>query len=155
MLMKLIENIFLTPKGNKMSEVKYLKWWYGNTLISLELYKKYKKQMGTLRIKTLKRTFEKIAKDLEEQFQMKVTSSNCENHSKHLERSYKKTLLNNNSIGRERKDFECQEEMYEILGRKKNIHPVLLLETYTIDAETRKRYRSKILRAEILKEIPT
>lgn len=78
--------------------------------------------------------FEEIAKELQQITKTKISGSNCENRWKVLERNYKKYIENSKLTGRGRKMFEYAEVMNSILGRKKNIHPVLLLSSDTINA---------------------
>ena len=49
-----------------------------------------------------------------------------------VERNYKKFVDNNNQTGRGRKFFEYTEEMEKICGKKKNLHPELLLDSSTV-----------------------
>ncbi|KAL1492577.1 hypothetical protein ABEB36_010817 [Hypothenemus hampei] len=104
----------------------FFKWSHNSTLMFLDLYKEHRKQVGTLEMKNIKQLFEKISKELKYKLKQNITPSNCQNRWKHLERMYKKYVDNNNKIGRGRKSFEYAEVMGEILGKKKNIHPVIL-----------------------------
>lgn len=98
----------------------------------LDLYKYYRPQVGSLKIKNIKKMFEEIAKELRYKTKQNITTSHCENRWKHLERMYKKYIDNNNKTGRGRKDFEYSEIMDEILGKKRNINPVILLSSDTV-----------------------
>lgn len=89
--------------------------------------------MGSIKIRNLKKMFEIIARELELKLKVKVTPSNCENKWKVLERAYKKYVDNNTATGRARRDFEYAEEMSEILGKKRNIKPSLLLSSESTD----------------------
>lgn len=79
------------------------KWSHQTTLLLLQLYKKYRKQVGTIQIKSLKKMFEEIGKEMEEITGMLIIGSNCENRWKVLERNYKKFIDNSNKTGRSRK----------------------------------------------------
>lgn len=78
--------------------------------------------------------FEEIAKEMQLITKTCVTGTHCENKWKVLERSYKKFIDNSKLTGRERKVFEYADIMHSILEKKKNIHPVLLLSSDTINA---------------------
>lgn len=108
------------------------KWTYNVTLLFLDLYKEYRKKVGTLEIRNLKKMYEEIAKELRNKTKQNITASNCENRWKHLERTYKKITDNNKKTGRGRKDFEYADIMQEILGKKRSINPVILLASDTV-----------------------
>lgn len=74
----------------------------------------------------------KIASDLRKKLNVNVTDANCINRWKVIERNYKKFVENEKSTGRGRKYFEYVHEMEAILGRKKSIHPELLLSSDTV-----------------------
>lgn len=74
-----------------------------------------------------------IAKELQNLLNNKIISSQCENRWRVVERGYKKFIDNQTSTGRGKKYFEYQEELENILGRKKNIFPELLLKSNTIN----------------------
>lgn len=115
------------------SEVESYKWAHQNTLLFLDLYKKYREQVGSLKIKNLKKMFEEIAKEIQSITKTNISGTNCENRWKVLERNYKKYLDNSKLTGRRRKMFDYADIMHGILGKKRNIHPVLLLSSNTID----------------------
>lgn len=117
-------------------ETETFKWGHNTTLLFLDVYREYRKQVGSLKIKNLKKMFEEIAKELRFKTKQNISAANCENRWKHLERTYKKFIDNNNKTGRGRKDFEYAEIMDEILGKKRNIHPVLLLSSDTVTPVT-------------------
>lgn len=77
--------------------------------------------------------FEEISKELRYKTKHNITASNCENRWKHLERMYKKIIDNNKTTGRARKDFEYLNEMADILGKKRSINPIILLDSDRID----------------------
>lgn len=108
-------------------QVEYKSWNHNHTKILIDLYGKYKKQLGTLRIKTMKKLWEIIANEINERFNLNVSPSNCENRWRVLDRNYKKFVENKNLTGRGRRCFEYAEEMAEIFGKKRNIHPEILL----------------------------
>lgn len=72
-----------------------------NTLIFLDLYKKYREQVGSPKIKKIKKMYEKIAKEIQKITKNKISDSNCENRWKVLIRNYKKFLDNSKLTGRE------------------------------------------------------
>ncbi|KAL1517683.1 hypothetical protein ABEB36_001418 [Hypothenemus hampei] len=111
---------------------EFHKWTHGNTLIFLDLYQKYRGQVGSLKVKNLKRMFELIATEMQVITKIQISASHCENRWKVLERNYKKYIDNSKLTGSGRVTFEYAEIMYSILGKKKNIHPVLLLSSDTI-----------------------
>ncbi|KAJ8929187.1 hypothetical protein NQ314_018136 [Rhamnusium bicolor] len=121
------------PHVYENQEVDSYKWNHANTLAFLDLYKTYRKQVGSLKIKNLKRMYEIIAEELQVTTKQKITVANCENRWKHLERSYKKYVDNNKKTGRGRRDFEYANELNDILGPKRNINPVILLSSETLD----------------------
>ncbi|KAJ8956585.1 hypothetical protein NQ314_006671 [Rhamnusium bicolor] len=121
------------PHVYENQEVDSYKWNHANTLAFLDLYKTYRKQVGSLKIKNLKRMCEIIAEELQVTTKQKITVANCENRWKHLERSYKKYVDNNKKTGRGRRDFEYANELNDILGPKRNINPVILLSSETLD----------------------
>lgn len=108
-------------------------WNTQKTLLFLELYKKYKKQVGTIKIKNIKRMFQIIAEEMELQRGLKVLPSHCENRWKVLDRAYKKFIDNNNRTGCGRAYFEYAEAMEDIVGHKRNVKPVILLSSETLD----------------------
>ncbi|KAI4455730.1 myb/sant-like dna-binding domain [Holotrichia oblita] len=102
------------------------------TLLFLDLYKTYMKQVGSFKFKNLKKMYEEIAKELQSKAKQKILASHCENSWKHLERSYKKYVDNNKKTGRGRRDFEYANELTDILESKPYINPVLLLSSETV-----------------------
>ncbi|CAH1993501.1 unnamed protein product, partial [Acanthoscelides obtectus] len=76
--------------------------------------------------------YEEIAKELRQKTNQNITGSNCENRWNHLERIFKKYVDNNNNTGRGRREFEYAEAMEDILGKKRNIHHVVLLSSDTV-----------------------
>ncbi|KAJ8966427.1 hypothetical protein NQ314_003525 [Rhamnusium bicolor] len=128
--MKVVAEFLVLPTNSEESH----KWTHQNTLIFLELYKKYREQVGRLRIKNLKKIFEEIAKEMQHTTKTRISGTNCENRWKVLERNYKKYIDNNSKLtGRGRNIFEYTDIMHTILGSKKNIHPVLFLSSDTIN----------------------
>ncbi|XP_050516543.1 uncharacterized protein LOC126891413 [Diabrotica virgifera virgifera] len=102
-------------------------------LLCLHLYKEYRKQVGSLRIKSLRRMCEEIAKEMRQETKKNVSPSNCANRWKHLERMYKKVKDNNAKTGRGRKTFEYWEELDDILGKQKNMNPILAIASTEVD----------------------
>ncbi|KAG5864966.1 hypothetical protein JTB14_027572 [Gonioctena quinquepunctata] len=114
------------------SEEESHEWTHQNTLIFLELYMKYREQVGSMRIKNLKKMFEEIAKEIKRITKTGITGTNCENRWKVLDRNYKEFIDNSKLTGRGRKVFEYAEIMHSILEQKK-MYPVLLLSSDTIN----------------------
>ncbi|XP_072389785.1 uncharacterized protein [Diabrotica undecimpunctata] len=106
-------------------------WTRGNTLLLIDLYKNYRKNVGTFAIKNFKKLWEVISSDLKMN-NVNCTPANCENRWRVLERNFKKYIDNAKKTGRGRKDFEFAEEMGQILGTKKNIVPECVISTNTI-----------------------
>lgn len=86
---------------------------------------------------------------------MYVSPANCENRWRVLERNFKKYIDNNNKTGRGRKDFVFADEMNDILGKKNNVFPELLLSTDTIIHLQDEQNASACEQAEILKDSNT
>lgn len=126
-------------------ETESYKWTHQNTLLFLDLYKKYRKQVGSLRIKNLRTMYEEISKELQYLTKTKITAANCDNRWKVLERSYKKYIDNSKKTGRGRKNFEYADIMNDILGAKRNIHPVILLSSDTINNPVEKENEQPIM----------
>ncbi|XP_072394235.1 uncharacterized protein [Diabrotica undecimpunctata] len=117
-------------------EAESFKWNHTNTLHLINLYKKYRKLVGTSQVKSFKKLFELIASELRKVTDINIiTSAHCENKWRVLERSYKKYVDHNNQTGRGRRDFEYANVLEEILGKKKNIVPEILLNTETIESQ--------------------
>lgn len=107
-------------------------WTRENTLLLLELYKKYRLHVGTLEIRNFKKLWEKISNIFKETYGVNVAAAHCENRWRVLERNFKKWIDNKNQTGAGRKFFEYAEEMNQIIGKKKNINPSVILSTSTI-----------------------
>lgn len=128
------------------------KWNQVNTKILIEYYAKYKSKVGTLDMKNNAASWKKITEDFLK-INIKVSGNICQNRWKVLERNYKKFVYNQNKtgelyfcslkltfmsyifniVGRGRKHFEYENEVREIIGKIKNIHPEILLSTETED----------------------
>ncbi|KAH0818472.1 hypothetical protein GEV33_004319 [Tenebrio molitor] len=93
----------------------------------LDQYKKHRKRVGTLEMKSLKQIWQWIAQQLSRDLGVTVQASHCENMRKALERNYKKHVDHQHSTGRGRRTFDFFEEMEEISGKKRAIHPHFLL----------------------------
>lgn len=124
--------ILPSTSPSQENETESFKWGHNTTLMFLDLYKAYRKQVGTLKIRNLKKMFDEIAKELQYKTNQNISAANCENRWKHLERMYKRYIDNNNKTSRGRKDFEYADIMETILGKKRNIRPVLLLSSETV-----------------------
>lgn len=110
-------------------DTKIVIWSMENTKLLLDVYKSHKGDVGTMKVKNFKKMWEIIAEELKSSYGLNVSPGNCENRWRVLERNFKKYVDNNKSTGRRRKDFEYAEEMFNILGKKRNIYPELLLTT--------------------------
>ncbi|KAL1488097.1 hypothetical protein ABEB36_015055 [Hypothenemus hampei] len=108
------------------------RWTINNTKILIDLYGKYKKQVGTLQVRSIKHMWTLIAQEISNSSNIRVTENQCENRWRVLERNFKKYIENQNATGRGKKYFEFAEEMDMILAKKKNIVPDILLESSTI-----------------------
>lgn len=122
------------------------KWTENQTKQLIDLHLKYKKKVGTLQIKTSKHMWQIIADDLRREMNINVTINNCMNRWRVLERSYKKFIDNQNSTGRGRKYFLYKEQMEKFFGKKKSVHPELLLgsDTHHIPNEVRRTEETEI-----------
>lgn len=97
----------------------------------LDLYDKYKKQLGTFKVKNNKQLYQVIAEELSVILKRQVTPNNCENRWRVVERNYKKYVENQKGTGRSKKYFEYVEEMEKIFRGKRNIQPEILLTSET------------------------
>lgn len=93
----------------------------------IELYKKYKNRVGTMEIKSMKKMWEIIARDISNSNKITISATKIENKWRVLERNYKKVVDNNNQTGRGRKFFEFEKEFDDIFKKKSNINPEFLL----------------------------
>lgn len=106
------------------------------TLALIDYYKSLKPKVSTGAIKSMKRLWDIIGREMSNKFKITVSASKCENKFKvFLERTYKKIVDNNNKTGRGRKTFEYEAEMAEIFSKKANVKPVLLLSNTTVVSE--------------------
>lgn len=96
----------------------------------LNYFKTTRKLVGTLKIRNFKKMWEVIAQEFKKE-NIDVTPLNCENRWRVLERNYKKYVDNKKQTGAGRRFFEFADEMDDILGKKKNINPTILLSTST------------------------
>lgn len=115
------------------SEDSKIYWTTQNTKILLDLYKLFRKQVGTMKIRNFKKMWEAISHEMKQKYQIYVTPGHCENRWRVLERNFKKYVDDSKKTGMGRKHFEYHEEMYDVLGKKKNVCPQLVLSTQTID----------------------
>lgn len=114
-------------------------WTTNGTKLLIDLYKKYKKDVGKLKMKNFKTMWAQIAVEISALLGINVTPKNCENRWKVLDRNYKRWVDNQKSTGRGRKVFEFADEMNDVYGKKKNINPTLLLESETINIPSEKQ----------------
>ncbi|KAL1489285.1 hypothetical protein ABEB36_014212 [Hypothenemus hampei] len=94
-------------------------WTSNQTKLLLDLYKKYIKQLGTLKMKSLKTMWAQIAVEISTILDITITAKNCENRFKVLDRNYKKFVDNQSGTGRGRKVFEFANEMIDLYEKKK------------------------------------
>lgn len=85
----------------------------------IDCYEKFRNQVGTLQIKTVKQMWGVISKELSEQLEMNISPNHCKNRWRVVERNYKKFVDNQNSTGRDKKYFEYEEEMNRLFAKKK------------------------------------
>ncbi|XP_072395528.1 uncharacterized protein [Diabrotica undecimpunctata] len=97
------------------------KWSVNQTKQIIDFYSKYRKLVGTFQIKNVKMLWQRIAEELCK-INILVTSNNCHNRWKVLERNYKNFVDDQKETDRSRKFFEYQLEMEAIFGKKKNVH---------------------------------
>ncbi|KAL1510069.1 hypothetical protein ABEB36_004724 [Hypothenemus hampei] len=107
-------------------------WNQSNSKILIDLYKLYRSKVGTTKLKNFKKLWELLAHLLKKKHNLNFTPAQIENRWRVLERNYKKVQDNNNKTGRARKNFEFQEEMNALFGKKRNINPKILLSSTTI-----------------------
>jgi hypothetical protein len=112
---------------NNNGQVSAFVWTINATKMFLDQYKKHRKRVGTLEMKSLKQIWQWIAQQLSRDLGVTVQASHCENMRKALERNYKKHVDHQHSTGRGRRTFDFFEEMEEISGKKRAIHPHFLL----------------------------
>lgn len=79
----------------------------------INLYKKYKPKVGTFEIKSMKKLWEWVARDLSNLFRITISATKCENRWKVLERTYKKVVENNNKTGRWLFTFNYYKNLYQ------------------------------------------
>ncbi|KAJ8929174.1 hypothetical protein NQ314_018157 [Rhamnusium bicolor] len=104
----LLEYVILPVGSSNEDSHDSYRWTHGDTLVFLDLYETYRKQVGTLRVKSFKKMFEEISKEIKIKTGKNITPTNCENRWKVLERAYKKYILNINTTGSARKEFDMR-----------------------------------------------
>ncbi|KAJ8911900.1 hypothetical protein NQ315_012314 [Exocentrus adspersus] len=109
-------------------------WTHNATLVLLDLYQKYRNKVGTLAIPNLKKMWQIIANGIAQLLNMTFTPAQVKNRWRVVERNYKKYIDNNNKTGRGRKHFDYAKEMEQILGKKTNIRPELVLSQNTVSS---------------------
>ncbi|KAK9737697.1 Myb/SANT-like DNA-binding domain [Popillia japonica] len=102
-----------------------------STLSLIEAYKDNRNDVGTFKIRNMKRLWEVIAEQLNKSLHTNITPNNAENRWRVLERNYKKCIDNNKQTGRGRKQFEYTKQLEEIFQGKKNVEPEILLSAST------------------------
>lgn len=108
-------------------------WSKNQTKVFLDLYQQYRVKVGTSQIKNLKKLWEILAQELNKMLSTNVTAGHTENRWRVLERAYKKHVDNQNKTGRGRQYFEYVEEMEQIFKGKKNVNPVVLLSSESVE----------------------
>nr|CAI5838860.1 unnamed protein product [Callosobruchus analis] len=78
---------------------KTFTWSRENTLQLLDLYKKYRNEVGSFQIRNFKKLWEIISGDMRVLYGAQVAPSNCENRWRVLERNYKRFIDNQNQTG--------------------------------------------------------
>lgn len=131
-LVELGEIVIVNNKSTPNTLPTY-SWGINDTKMLIDLYKNKRNDVGKMKMKNFKAMWSQISVEISNQLGVKITSNNCENRWKVLERNYKKWIDNQNSTGRGRKMFEFAEDMDLVLGKKKNLHPTILLEAETIN----------------------
>lgn len=107
-------------------------WSTNQTKVLLDLYQKYRVRVGTAQIKNFKKLWEILAKELNGLLRTNVTAGHVENRWRVLERAYKRYVDNQNKTGQGKKYFEYLEEMDAIFKGKKNVNPVVLLSSESV-----------------------
>ncbi|KAL1488729.1 hypothetical protein ABEB36_014528 [Hypothenemus hampei] len=125
-------------------------WSVNGTKLLIDLYKKYVKNVGKLEMKNLKSMWTKIANEISTTLQVNITTKQCHNRWKVLDRNYKKWVENKNATGRGRKCFEFSNEMDEVYGKKKNVHPTLLLESETINIPSDENFKKGNVESDVV-----
>ncbi|KAJ8916399.1 hypothetical protein NQ315_014609 [Exocentrus adspersus] len=90
----------------------------------IALYKKYKPRLGTTEVRSMKKMFQHIARDMSNIYKVTISADKVENKWKVLERTYKKVNDNNNKTGRGRKIFDFEDDFDEIFEKKRVLHQV-------------------------------
>ncbi|KAL1489640.1 hypothetical protein ABEB36_013584 [Hypothenemus hampei] len=115
-VIKINDRAFMPKTKVVMNDNRVFTWNHNDTLKLLDNFKKHRSKVGSLEIRNLKKLFEIISLELHKIHNIDVSPSNVENRWRVLERNYKKFVDNNKKT-----------------GKKKNIHPPLLLSSDTID----------------------
>ncbi|KAL1488248.1 hypothetical protein ABEB36_015203 [Hypothenemus hampei] len=124
-----IAEFLLIPSPSVPNEVivntssPHVVWSKNETKVLLDGYKKYRPKVGTADIRNLKKLI----------LQINITAQHTENRWRVLERAYKKHVDNQRKTGQGTKFFEYVNEMDEIFKGKKNITPVVLLSSESVE----------------------
>nr|CAH7763115.1 unnamed protein product [Callosobruchus chinensis] len=86
------------------------------TKVLLDIYKKYRKKVGSLEIENFKKLWELIAKEINDMLKTSNSPNHVENRWRVVERAYKRFVDNKNKTGRISKIFEFQEQMDDMKG---------------------------------------
>ncbi|KAJ4425509.1 hypothetical protein ANN_27703 [Periplaneta americana] len=128
----LSEFLVLHEGTTSEDNVEVMSWDINSTKMLIYLYKRYRKEVGTMKLRTIKQMWKCIAKELSEVLKKKITDNHCESRWRVLVINYKKYVDGKNSTGNGRKFFAYAEEMDELYGQKRNIRPEVLLSSETV-----------------------
>lgn len=131
-----VNNYHSTLELEPLTESKVFIWTRENTQKLLDFYKTYRNKVGTLQMRNFKKMWEVISDEFKKLYHLSVTASNCENRWRVLERNYKKFIDNKKQTGAGRNVFA--NEMEDILGKKKNINPTIVISSETITKPPKK-----------------
>ncbi|XP_075546456.1 uncharacterized protein LOC142579779 isoform X2 [Dermacentor variabilis] len=103
-------------------------WNTNKSKFLISKYKEFKEVIGKKGgFRTKKAMWEKLAQEINQEFQCHMTPLQVENKWKSMERAYKKTKIKNSSSGHSRAACEYEGELSEVLEREHHITPVALL----------------------------
>ncbi|PSN49192.1 hypothetical protein C0J52_10912 [Blattella germanica] len=113
---------FISPAPSDTSPTpearRECRWSLKSSKILIDLYDKYKPEIGTKKLRNMKEMWQLISEELSEKFKMIISPGNAENRWRVIERNYKK-FINKNISGRRKKYFEYLEEMNRVFSRHK------------------------------------
>lgn len=144
------EEIIVIETESTQTQHESFQWNRENTLLLIDIYKTLKNKVGTLQIRNLKALYKIIADKIAERINRPLLPRHVENRWKVLERNYRKYIDNKNATGRGRIKFEFAEYMDAIYEKKKNLNPVLLLSTESVDNRLLTNIKENVLPTETL-----